>query len=69
MRSCSTISDAEGTLQDSMGAGHALLEACYKESGYIVCPNGGPAWLAGLADFSVLQMAVWPTASAAAKAK
>ena len=45
-----------------MGARHAILEAGGKASGYIECPYGSPEWLAALADFSVLQMADWPTA-------
>lgn len=49
-----------------MGARHAFLQAGGKEHHCIECPNGSPEWLAALADFSVLQIADWPTAAAAA---
>ena len=52
-----------------MGAGHAFLEADGKEHRCIVCLNDSPEWLAALADFSVLQMADWPTAAAAGSAE
>ena len=48
---------------------HAFLEAGGKEHRCIECPNGSPEWLAALADFSVLQMADWPTAPAAGSAE
>ena len=40
------------------------FEAGGKEYRYIECPNDSPEWLAALADFSVLQIADWPTAPA-----
>ena len=52
-----------------MEARHALLEVSAKDSRYFECPNGSPEWLAALADFSVLQMADWPTAPAAGSAE
>ena len=47
----------------------AFLEAGGKDSDYIECPNSSPEWLAALADFSVLQIADWPTAAAAGSAE
>ena len=32
-----------------------------KEFRCIECPNDSPEWLAALAEFSVLQIADWPT--------
>ena len=48
-----------------MEARHALQGAGGEEHRCIECPNGRPEWLAALADFSVLQIADWPTAAAA----
>ena len=48
-----------------MGARAAFLEAGGKEHRCIECPGGSHEWLASLADFSVLQIADWPTAAAA----
>ena len=47
-----------------MQARHAFLEADAKDSRYIECPNDSPEWMAAGADFSVLQMAGWPTEAA-----
>ena len=52
-----------------MEAGHAFSEAGGKEYCCIECPNDSPEWLAALADFSVLQMADWPTEAAAGSAE
>ena len=48
----------------SVEASLAFLEAGGKASGYIECPYGSPEWLAELPEFSVLQIADWPTAAA-----
>ena len=52
-----------------MEARHALQGAGGEEHRCIECPNGRPEWLAALADFSVLQIADWPTAAAAGSAE
>ena len=52
-----------------MEARYAFLEDGGKEHRCIVCLNDSPEWLASLADFSVLQMADWPTEPAAGSAE
>ena len=42
-------------------ARHAFLQAGGKEFHYIECLNDSPTWLAALAEFSVRQLAGWPT--------
>jgi ferrochelatase len=54
--------DCLETLEEiSMEARHAFLEAGGKEFHYIPCLNDSPQWLAALAEFSVQQLAGWPT--------
>lgn len=54
--------DCLETLQEiSMEARDAFLKAGGKEFHYIECLNDSPQWIAALADFSMEQLAGWPT--------
>ena len=56
------IGDCLETLEEiSMEARHAFLQAGGAEFHYIDCLNDSPQWLAALADFSIGQLAGWPT--------
>jgi protoporphyrin/coproporphyrin ferrochelatase len=58
--------DCLETLEEiAMEARHAFLEAGGQQFNYIECLNDSPQWLAALADFSVQQLAGWPTQSSA----